>query len=217
MAVQGKSMKAKQLAAQLIPRFFKFFPGLARKAVTAQFDLVEEEDLAVGSDSLASWFVGLCVSIHLIFFPSRYTALLKVFKVLNVFVDWKKIRCAKEFDLQWYGNLVQRLIHAFWEILFCVMFLMLLLRLQNRKRSRYCIRFKLWARFSYSKRNCSSLKSELAFFHRCYPKHALYKVHVDCLGTLCFSFALELYFGLINSDAQRIKSLHAHCYIFFMA
>ncbi|XP_010916054.1 apoptosis inhibitor 5-like protein API5 [Elaeis guineensis] len=47
MAVQGKSMKAKQLAAQLIPRFFKFFPGLARKAVTAQFDLVEEEDLAV--------------------------------------------------------------------------------------------------------------------------------------------------------------------------
>ncbi|KAG1334959.1 Apoptosis inhibitor 5-like protein API5 [Cocos nucifera] len=47
MAVQGKSMKAKQLAAQLIPRFFKFFPGLARKAVTAQFDLVEEEDLAI--------------------------------------------------------------------------------------------------------------------------------------------------------------------------
>lgn len=58
MAVQGTSMKAKQLAAQLIPRFFKFFPNLALKAVTAQFDLVEEEDLAVRSDSLASEFQG---------------------------------------------------------------------------------------------------------------------------------------------------------------
>ncbi|RWV98478.1 hypothetical protein GW17_00038670 [Ensete ventricosum] len=36
---------AKQLAAQLIPRFFKFFPGLSSRAVTALFDLVEEDDL----------------------------------------------------------------------------------------------------------------------------------------------------------------------------
>lgn len=48
-AVEGKSVKAKQLAAQLIPRFFKFFPSLALRAMTAQFDLVEEDELAVGS------------------------------------------------------------------------------------------------------------------------------------------------------------------------
>ncbi|OAY84254.1 Apoptosis inhibitor 5 [Ananas comosus] len=44
MAVKGQSVKAKQLAAQLIPRFFKFFPSLASKALTAQFDLVEDEE-----------------------------------------------------------------------------------------------------------------------------------------------------------------------------
>ncbi|RRT45985.1 hypothetical protein B296_00039556 [Ensete ventricosum] len=38
---------AKQLAAQLIPRFFKFFPSLSSRAVTALFDLVEEDDLGV--------------------------------------------------------------------------------------------------------------------------------------------------------------------------
>ncbi|XP_020271211.1 apoptosis inhibitor 5-like protein API5 [Asparagus officinalis] len=47
MVVKGGSVKAKQLAAQLIPRFFKFFPSLASKALTAQFDLVEEEELGV--------------------------------------------------------------------------------------------------------------------------------------------------------------------------
>ena len=47
MAVKGGSVKAKQLAAQLIPRFFKFFPSLASKAMTAQFDLVEEDELGV--------------------------------------------------------------------------------------------------------------------------------------------------------------------------
>ncbi|XP_008778354.1 apoptosis inhibitor 5-like protein API5 [Phoenix dactylifera] len=46
-AVEGKSVKAKQLAAQLIPRFFKFFPSLALRAMTAQFDLVEEDELAI--------------------------------------------------------------------------------------------------------------------------------------------------------------------------
>lgn len=56
MAVKGQSVKAKQLAAQLIPRFFKFFPSLASKALTAQFDLVEdEEELGVGF-SLCSFF-----------------------------------------------------------------------------------------------------------------------------------------------------------------
>ncbi|PKA46596.1 hypothetical protein AXF42_Ash019337 [Apostasia shenzhenica] len=46
-AVKGGSTKAKQLAAQLIPRFFKFFPDLDKQAISAQFDLVEEEELGV--------------------------------------------------------------------------------------------------------------------------------------------------------------------------
>ncbi|KAL9684864.1 hypothetical protein QQ045_022306 [Rhodiola kirilowii] len=41
------SIKAKQLAAQLIPRFFKFFPDLHVSAVDAHFDLCEEEELGV--------------------------------------------------------------------------------------------------------------------------------------------------------------------------
>ena len=41
------STKAKQLAAQLIPRFFKFFPSLSGPAIDAHIDLIEEEELAV--------------------------------------------------------------------------------------------------------------------------------------------------------------------------
>ncbi|KAJ9168765.1 hypothetical protein P3X46_020255 [Hevea brasiliensis] len=41
------SIKAKQLAAQLIPRFFKFFPDLSSQAVDAHLDLIEEEELGV--------------------------------------------------------------------------------------------------------------------------------------------------------------------------
>ncbi|KAL5729990.1 Apoptosis inhibitor 5 [Ranunculus cassubicifolius] len=41
------STKAKQLAAQMIPRFFKHFPSLADSAVEAHFDLCEEEELGV--------------------------------------------------------------------------------------------------------------------------------------------------------------------------
>lgn len=41
------SIKAKQLAAQLIPRFFKFFPDLSGPAMNAHFDLIEEEELGV--------------------------------------------------------------------------------------------------------------------------------------------------------------------------
>ncbi|KAJ6416674.1 hypothetical protein OIU84_002526, partial [Salix udensis] len=36
------SIKAKQLAAQLIPRFFKFFPELSSQAVETQIDLIEQ-------------------------------------------------------------------------------------------------------------------------------------------------------------------------------
>uniref|UniRef100_A0A7N0TRF1 Apoptosis inhibitor 5 n=1 Tax=Kalanchoe fedtschenkoi TaxID=63787 RepID=A0A7N0TRF1_KALFE len=41
------SIKAKQLAAQLIPRFFKCFPDLHVSAVDAHFDLCEAEELGV--------------------------------------------------------------------------------------------------------------------------------------------------------------------------
>lgn len=41
------SIKAKQLAAQLIPRFFKFFPDLSGPALECHLDLLEEEDLGV--------------------------------------------------------------------------------------------------------------------------------------------------------------------------
>ncbi|KAH9611007.1 hypothetical protein KSS87_013238 [Heliosperma pusillum] len=46
-AAKGSSTKAKQLAAQLIPRFFKYFPDLSNSAVDAHLDLCEEEDLGV--------------------------------------------------------------------------------------------------------------------------------------------------------------------------
>jgi len=59
-AVKGQSVKAKQLAAQLIPRFFRSFPALATRAMSAMFDLVDMEELAVYAldsplDSLACW------------------------------------------------------------------------------------------------------------------------------------------------------------------
>ncbi|EXB88545.1 hypothetical protein L484_008864 [Morus notabilis] len=41
------SIKAKQLAAQLIPRFFKFFPDLSGPAIDTHLDLIEEEELGV--------------------------------------------------------------------------------------------------------------------------------------------------------------------------
>ncbi|PKI72740.1 hypothetical protein CRG98_006825 [Punica granatum] len=41
------SIKTKQLAAQLIPRFFKFFPDQSGPALERHLDLLEEEDLGV--------------------------------------------------------------------------------------------------------------------------------------------------------------------------
>ncbi|KAK4783204.1 hypothetical protein SAY86_007578 [Trapa natans] len=43
----NSSIKSKQLAAQLIPRFFKFFPNLSGPALDCHLDLLEEEDLGV--------------------------------------------------------------------------------------------------------------------------------------------------------------------------
>ncbi|KAG0590732.1 hypothetical protein KC19_1G122500 [Ceratodon purpureus] len=39
--------KEKQLTAQLIPRFFKHFPGLSSDAINAQLDLCEEDELGI--------------------------------------------------------------------------------------------------------------------------------------------------------------------------
>ncbi|CAK9148210.1 unnamed protein product [Ilex paraguariensis] len=46
-ASTSTSIKARQLAAQLIPRFFKFFPGLSVNAVDAHLDLCEAEELGI--------------------------------------------------------------------------------------------------------------------------------------------------------------------------
>ncbi|XP_071697557.1 apoptosis inhibitor 5-like protein API5 [Rutidosis leptorrhynchoides] len=46
-AARSSSVKARQLAAQLIPRYFKFFPGLSGTAVDAHLDLCEAEELGI--------------------------------------------------------------------------------------------------------------------------------------------------------------------------
>lgn len=56
------SIKAKQLAAQLIPRFFKFFPDLSSRAVDAHIDLIEEEELGV---SILTCMLNFCISMLL--------------------------------------------------------------------------------------------------------------------------------------------------------
>lgn len=45
-AARGNT-KAMQLAAQLILRFFKFFPSLSSQAIETHFDLCEEEEFGV--------------------------------------------------------------------------------------------------------------------------------------------------------------------------
>ena len=40
-------MKAKQLAAQLIPKFVKFFPELAEQALDHHLNLIEDQELGV--------------------------------------------------------------------------------------------------------------------------------------------------------------------------
>ncbi|KAJ9566006.1 hypothetical protein OSB04_001972 [Centaurea solstitialis] len=58
-AARSSSVKARQLAAQLIPRFFKFFPGLSMSAVDAHLDLCEAEEL--GNYEEDHWIMGLLV------------------------------------------------------------------------------------------------------------------------------------------------------------
>lgn len=47
--LSNTSSKTKQLGAQLIPRYFKFFTGLATEAFDAFLDIIEEVDIAVTS------------------------------------------------------------------------------------------------------------------------------------------------------------------------
>lgn len=84
MAVQQGSTKAKQLAAQLIPKFFKFFPGLASKAASAHFDLLEEEELGVISGA-PLYFVAFYVSI----LDNEYLSSLVFGGILPAFCCWK--------------------------------------------------------------------------------------------------------------------------------
>lgn len=51
-ATKSSSIKARQLAAQLIPRFFKFFPDLSGSAMDAHLDLCEAEELGVSAHDL---------------------------------------------------------------------------------------------------------------------------------------------------------------------
>ncbi|XP_042030242.1 apoptosis inhibitor 5-like protein API5 [Salvia splendens] len=46
-AAKSSSVKSRQLAAQLIPRFFKHFPGLSVNAVHAHLDLCEAEEIGI--------------------------------------------------------------------------------------------------------------------------------------------------------------------------
>ncbi|KAI8567935.1 hypothetical protein RHMOL_Rhmol02G0159800 [Rhododendron molle] len=53
-AAGSDSIKAMQLAAQLIPRFFKFFPELSDSAVDSHIDLCEADELGFDMFSLNS-------------------------------------------------------------------------------------------------------------------------------------------------------------------
>ena len=48
-AVKGEDGE-KRLAAQFIPRFFKYFPDLAESAINSQLDLCEDDNSAVSEN-----------------------------------------------------------------------------------------------------------------------------------------------------------------------
>lgn len=70
----GGSVKAKQLAAQLIPKFFKYFPTLSVQAIDQHFNLCEDEELGVCLDYfIYTYFdVMLCVCVCLYMFVFCY-------------------------------------------------------------------------------------------------------------------------------------------------
>lgn len=47
LAAANGSVKAKQLSAQMIPKFFKYFPELAEQALDQHLYLCEDEELGV--------------------------------------------------------------------------------------------------------------------------------------------------------------------------
>ncbi|XP_052202202.1 apoptosis inhibitor 5-like protein API5 [Diospyros lotus] len=51
-AAKSENDKARQLAAQLIPRFFKFFPELSESAIDSHLDLCEAEELGVSVQAI---------------------------------------------------------------------------------------------------------------------------------------------------------------------
>lgn len=51
-AIKGDSNKVKMLAAQSIPRFFKYFSSLGDQAINAQLDLCEEEDIQIRAHAI---------------------------------------------------------------------------------------------------------------------------------------------------------------------
>eukprot|EP01018_Ginkgo_biloba_P031756 Gb_05968 [translate_table: standard] len=52
LAEAKSSSQAKQLAAQLIPRYFKCFPSFSAEAINVHFDLCEDDELGVSSSIL---------------------------------------------------------------------------------------------------------------------------------------------------------------------
>eukprot|EP01018_Ginkgo_biloba_P000934 Gb_10446 [translate_table: standard] len=72
-AAKGSS-KAKQLAAQLIPRFFKHFPGLSAEAINAHFDLCEEDEL------------GACIDLEVLLYWQRLAASFGVICLIPMFL-----------------------------------------------------------------------------------------------------------------------------------
>lgn len=84
------SIKAKQLTAQLIPRFFKYFPSLSERAIFAHFDLCEEEELGVSECLFSLILRGLyvvnvdCGEIILCFAKYRVV---------------KSVNCIRNFDV----------------------------------------------------------------------------------------------------------------------
>lgn len=49
IAAANGSVKAKQLTAQMIPKFFKYFPELTEQALDQHLYLCEDEELAVSN------------------------------------------------------------------------------------------------------------------------------------------------------------------------
>ncbi|GER51892.1 apoptosis inhibitor, partial [Striga asiatica] len=79
-AAKSSSVKARQLAAQLIPRFFKYFPALSACAVDAHLDLCEAEELGCKQyvGCLCSVRIHQSISLKLLIFLHNFSLLKNV-------------------------------------------------------------------------------------------------------------------------------------------